>query len=229
MSDDGNSTEIKRSTLKALVDELRGRCEAICRIQGGPTYYGEEVAIFSEVAEERKLFLGNSGAELDRPPDDEGNEHQVWFIEDRTAVLKATWPDFFGKLVIYSSSDNPNASPIGYLERWHLHNEIFGDSVEFVGALKTEEGLRLIIRQPAIAGTPATESQIREFFETTGWQPFMIGNDLAFFDPSTGIAVSDTHPGNLILMSDGNFAPIDLRVQKLTPTLVDAVKGMLIS
>ena len=113
------------------------------------------------------------------------------------------------------------------MERWYLHNEIFGDEVEFIGAYQTDRGLRLIIRQPAIAGTPATDSQIREFFESTGWLPFTIGSDLAFFDPETDIAVSDTHPGNLVLTADGSFAPIDLRVQKLTPVLADAVKQMI--
>ena len=105
-----------------LADELRRRCEAICRLQGGHTYYGEEVAVFCEFAEEKGLFL--------------------------------------------------------------------------------EEVPR---------------------FEEAGWKPFLIGSDLAFFDPQTRIAVSDTHPGNLILMADGNFAPIDLRVQQLTPVLAEAV------
>lgn len=56
--------------------------------------------------------------------------------------------------------------------------------------------------------------------------PFQIGLDLAYFDPDLEIAISDTHPGNLVLMDDGTLAPIDLRVQKLTPNLVDAVRRL---
>jgi hypothetical protein len=38
--------------------------------------------------------------------------------------------------------------------------------------------------------------------------------------------ISDTHRGNLILMSDGLLAPIDLRIQKLSGSLLDIVKSL---
>jgi len=226
MTDDRHRTEASRVALETHVEELRRRCEAACRFSGGHTLYGEEVGIFRDYAGEGAFFYREEPPELNRPPDDEGNEHQVWFLPDLDAYLKITWPDFFGKLVVYSQSDSPDASPIGYLERWHHHNELFGDSADFLGAWDSPHGLRLVIRQPAIAGTPATEAQIRQFFEDTGWQPFQIGLDLAFFDPELEIAISDTHPGNLVLMDDGLLAPIDLRVQRLTPNLVDAVRQL---
>ena len=37
------------------------------------------------------------------------------------------------------------------------------------------------------------------------------------------IVISDTHRGNLILMDDGLLAPIDLRVQPLSGSLLDPV------
>jgi hypothetical protein len=82
------------------------------------------------------------------------------------------------------------------LERWHLHNEVFGDQAVFLGALQSDAGLRLLICQPAIAGTPATDEEIRRFFTDSGWKPFVI---------------------------DGNIAPIDLRVQPLSDSLLDTV------
>ncbi|MEM9280258.1 MAG: hypothetical protein AAGA96_00390 [Verrucomicrobiota bacterium] len=226
MGDDGDSTEASRVALQTHVEELRRRCEAVGRFQGGPTYYGEEVSLFRTYCDEGDFWFSQAPEEVEDAPDDEGNEHQVWFLSQSNSYLKVTWPDFFGKLVVFSSADTPNASPIGYLERWHLHNELFGDSAEFLGAWESSQGLRLVIRQPAIAGAPATEAQIRQFFEETGWQPFQIGLDLAFFDPERAIAISDTHPGNLVLMEDGMLAPIDLRVQPLTPSLVDAVEKL---
>jgi hypothetical protein len=209
--------------LQAHVEELRSRCEAASRLQGGSTYYHEELGIFRSYAEENGLFLQSPPAELSRAPDDEGNEHQVWFMPEAEAFLKATWPDFFGLLVVHRPNEEHKASPIAYLERWHLHNELFGDLVGFLGALESPNGLRLIIRQPAIAGTPATDEEIQRFFIDSGWKRFVIEGNVAFFDPSRHLVISDTHRGNIILMEDGLLAPIDLRVQPLTGSLLDTV------
>ena len=90
-------------------------------------------------------------------------------------------------------------------------------------ALQSDAGLRLLIRQPAIAGTPATEEEIRRFFTDSGWKPFVMEGNIAFFDPERKIVISDTHRGNIILMDDGLLAPIDLRVQPLSDSLLDTV------
>ncbi|RPJ32901.1 MAG: hypothetical protein EHM17_12105 [Verrucomicrobiaceae bacterium] len=209
--------------LQAHVEELRSRCEAASRLQGGSTYFHEELGIFRSYAAEGGLFLRSPPAELSRPPEDEGNEHQVWFIPDSEAFLKATWPEFFGLLVIHRPNEEHKASPIAYLERWQLHNELFGDQVEFLGALQTDSGLRLLIRQPAIAGTPATDEEIQRFFTESGWKRFVIEGNTAYFDPSRRLVISDTHRGNIILMDDGLLAPIDLRVQPLAGSLLDTV------
>lgn len=209
--------------LKAHVEELCRRCEAVSRLQGGSTYYAEELGIFRDYAHQAGLIIETPPDELNRIPDEEGNEHQVWFLPDSETVLKATWPDFFGLLVVHRPHEEHKASPIAYLERWHLHNEVFGDQVVFLGALQTDTGLRLLIRQPAIAGTPATEEEIRSFFTESGWLPFMVEGNIAFFDPDRKIVISDTHRGNIILMDDGLLAPIDLRVQAISGSLLDTV------
>jgi hypothetical protein len=71
--------------------------------------------------------------------------------------------------------------------------------------------------------TPATDEQIRSFFTDSGWLPFVIEGNTALFDPEQKIVISDTHRGNLILMADGLLAPIDLRVQALSDSLLDTV------
>lgn len=135
--------------LKAHVEELRSRCEAVSRLQGGSTYLYEEVGIFLDYIDECGLILDTAPEELSRPPDDEGNEHQVWFLPEEAAILKAT-----------------------------------------------------------------------------GWKRFSIDSDVAFFAPDQGIAISDTHRGNIILMEDGLLAPIDLRIQLLTGSLIDSVSKL---
>jgi len=207
--------------LKAHVEELRSRCQAVSRIQGGATYFHEELAIFTAYARESGLYLAAPPPELSRPPDDEGNEHQVWYLAGTESVIKATWPDFFGLLVIHRPNEELKASPIAYLERWCLHNELFGDQVLFLGAVQAADGLRLLIRQPAIAGQPATDEEIQRFFTDSGWKSFVIDGHTAFFDPARQIVISDTHRGNIILMDDGLLAPNDLRVQQLSGALLD--------
>jgi hypothetical protein len=210
--------------LEAHVAELRSRCEAVARVQGCPTHYLEEVRIFRAYAAESGLILLPSAfPELSRTPDDEGNEHQVWFQRETNTYLKITWPDFYGMLVLYRQDEEDRASPIAYLERWHLHNELFGDGVRFLGALEEGGKLRLIIQQQAIEGAPATLSQINDFFTSNGWQRFVANGEVAYFDSEQRVVISDTHRGNLILMDDALLAPIDLRVQPLEGALLDYV------
>lgn len=171
MSDERNSAEDPRCSLEAQAHELRRRCEAISRFQGGHTYFEEELGIFRSWAEESGCLLDLPPVELSRTPYFEANEHQVWFQTESNCCFKATWPGFFGKRVVHAPDDSPDSLPIEYLERWHLHNELFGDSIQFIGAWDSPPGMRLLISQPAIAGQPASDEQIRQFFETSGWQP----------------------------------------------------------
>ena len=129
-------------------------------------------------------------------------------------------------LVIHRNNEEAKASPVAYLERWLLHNELFGDGVQFLGILNSNEAMRLLISQPAIHGTPATTEQIDTFFRSHGWQPFKVDNHQAYFDSERNVVISDTHRGNIILMDDGLLAPIDLRVQLLSSSLADTVKKL---
>lgn len=217
---------IERISIQAHVEELGRRVASAGRFQEGHPSYEEQLRIFVEYAEQRGLFLDRKPEEVSRPPDEEGNEHQVWFIGSAGLFVKVTWPDFFGLKVIYRSDEDERSSPIQYLERWDLHNRHFGDRVEFSGVLRTADGLRLVIQQPAVAGKPASVEQIESFFTSNGWRPFSVDGNLAFYDPVRKIAVSDTHPGNLVMMEDGLLAPIDLRVQALDDVLTDAVEGL---
>jgi hypothetical protein len=64
-----------------------------------------------------KRVFSSAPAELNPPPSDEGNEHQVWFLPEESAFVKVTWPDFFGLSVLYRQDEDSHASPIAYLER----------------------------------------------------------------------------------------------------------------
>jgi hypothetical protein len=129
-------------------------------------------------------------------------------------------------LVVHRNDEEPAASPIEYLERWAWHNELFGDSVEFIGVLDTAKGLRLIISQPAIEGRPASEEEIDTFFRSHGWKRIVISGDIAYFDSVKKMVISDTHRGNIIAQENGLLLPIDLRVQQLKGTLLEVVRKL---
>ena len=147
----------------------------------------------------------------------------MWFRRESNTYLKVTWPDFFGLLVIHRPDEDERASPIAYLERWHLHNELFGDNVRFLGVVEAGGNMRMVIEQPAIKGVPATLEQINDFFTRNSWRRFSVDGEVAYFDPERQVVISDTHRGNLILMEDGLLAPIDLRVQSLSGAMLDYV------
>jgi hypothetical protein len=157
-------------SLEAHVEELRRRREATARLQGSATHYLEEVRLFRNYAVERGLcHLPSALPELTREPDDEGNEHQVWYRRDFYTYLKVTWPDFFGLLVIHRPDEDERASPIAYLERWHLHNKLFGDNVRFLGVVEAGGNMRMVIEQPAIKACPPLWSRSTIFSpETVG-------------------------------------------------------------
>ena len=81
----------------------------------------------------------------------------------------------------------------------------------------------MVIQQQAIEGEPATLEQINDFFTSNDWKRFMVGGEVAYFDPERNVVISDTHRGNIILMEDGLLAPIDLRVQALSGAMLDYV------
>jgi len=92
MSTHGPSHAPAGIPLQALVAELRSRGEAISRLQGGATYFHEELGIFRHVAAEQSLFFQAPPDELSRTPDEEGNEHQAWYARREnfsTAIRRA--------------------------------------------------------------------------------------------------------------------------------------------
>ena len=226
MSDYGISGRDATCSLEELVALLRKSCETITRFQGGDTFYQEEIEVFKNIAQQKGLFLKEPPAVCSTPPSDAGNEHQVWHLPDEGLFLKATWPNCFGMRVIYRPHEERLASPIEYLERWLISNQIFGDSVDFLGVIEEASGMRLIITQPAIVGEPATEDEINDFFLSKAWSKLEIEGNTAYVDFEQAIAISDTHRGNIIALKSGLLLPIDLRVQKLSDSLLDTARQL---
>ena len=229
---------------KTCVEELLACTEAVCGFCGGiPPTFEEGLRAFSDFAARGDHFRGASdpifhGSEYLGG----GDEHEVRLPtpsasirldqEDLGAwgdpsVVKITYPGLFGLRVVYRQDESRHCTPLEYFERWQLHCEMFGDDAEFLGVVKTSEGLRTVIRQKLIEGEPASDEEIDQFFRGNEWLPFRWNNNLAYFDEAREVVVSDTHPGNLVKMPDGKLAPIDLRVQRAKGGVLDAIRRMI--
>lgn len=217
---------IKSIPVELSYQKLKERCEADLGISTCDVYFSEAQQIFRAYCESEDLWEPHCPL-IDRPADDKGQEHSVWYEPSDCCYYKLTHPGFFGLNVIYRDETDRDANPIEYQHRWVLHNYYFGDSIEFLGAYPTPQGLSLLIRQPAIRGKPASLEEIRDFFRQPGWIPLKIGNEIAYFIPEENVVISDTHRGNLVKMPNGLLAPIDLRMQAVHGALLDAVLAKL--
>lgn len=149
-------------------------------------------------------------------------EHTVGFYSEAGLWLKTTHPGRAGVGVEFQYDLIPPFSitgafardllPSEYLARMILHNREFKDDVRFEGYLDHEEP-SLVVSQPDIGGTPATEEQVSGQMTELGYLPLgllQIGkpNAFSFYHPRKRIAVFDAHPGNFF-HSDGTTIPID--------------------
>jgi hypothetical protein len=61
------------------------------------------------------------------------------------------------------------ATPMEYLDRWRLNNEVFGDDVMLASVIQWKDGLISFgITQPQYQGAPAETRDIERFFGESG-------------------------------------------------------------
>lgn len=77
---------------------------------------------------------------------DETGEHEVRFREDDRRVVKKTWPGTFGMIPEWFPDGwRPgSASPLDYLQRFILHNQLFQDDVQLEGVILSDKPSTLI-------------------------------------------------------------------------------------
>lgn len=90
-----------------------------------------------------------------------GAEQNVFFKADASRVIKVTKPPFFGLRSFLKEYAN-NAL-------WA--NFLFEDDIQFEGVLAVEQGVSVVVSQPAIEGGAASIGQIASWFEKQGYVP----------------------------------------------------------
>lgn len=144
-----------------------------------------------------------------------GSEHDVW--EFRGEMWKITRANHFGWTVLPGDNGLPEvseATPLEYLVRWQITNNILGDTIRLRGIHSDERGTRVIISQPFVAGPYPTREQAKGLMDAIGFvlvPSFSVGaqDESSFFNPEFNIALFDAANDNSIL-SDDTPVPVDI-------------------
>ena len=182
---------------------------------------------------EAQRFTSTFGA---RPDDDyyrllglegsvAGNEHSVVFPQSSGRVIKITHPDKFGKAypIVDGIPTHSNATPLEYLDRLLLSNQVFSDEVRLERVVIDQEGaMRLITSQPLVVGTQPDDVEVHDALRDLGFDPFEsvdgkpMTND--WFRELDQVLAFDAHAGNFIKTSEGFVLAIDIYVEAMTGT-----------
>lgn len=173
--------------------------------------YDESLRRLVQWAEQAGCFFENV-----QPLKEGGREHDLTFDEEGAFWLKFTKPAAAGYVVSFESGAPAlePALPLEYLERLILQNELFADTVSFVGVAGTRRQPRIVTRQPHLAGEGASREEIISLMvEELGFRllpdRYSVGyvDSLAFLRDD--LAVFDLRPANVVRTPDGLIAPID--------------------
>ena len=153
-----------------------------------------------------------------------GVEHDVVFDYGTGTVLKFTKPAKAAYVVNFDlgTPKMVPGMPLEYLERLMLQNEIFGDSLRFVGLGGDHDGRRIITRQNIVVGRAARwEEIIGLMVEELGFTKLRhnhgIGYDDSYAFVRDDAVVFDLRPANVFVTEDGVIVPVDCIPVRLPP------------
>ncbi|MBE7493755.1 MAG: ATP-binding cassette domain-containing protein [Verrucomicrobiaceae bacterium] len=193
------------STLESAIRHLRSGAGPGGASSGGEVRKSQREEQFKQLVEwakaSGKLISGDRWTQ----PTASGQEHRVYYDESRQRAIKVTNTGSCG--LGYLDGEAVPALPLDYLERWHLQNEIFGDTVEFEGVMQSASGSSLVVSQAWLTGEVPTDDEISECLRQFGFQPTALPE--CYYSPSRDQAAMDCHDGNFVKAGDW-VIPIDI-------------------
>lgn len=146
-------------------------------------------------------------------------EHRIWFDSGSGRVIKITHPGRFGRTVrlisprpeaareLYRLVRFADASPLEYLDRLALHDELFGRSVRVLGVVRDDGSkLSMVISQVFLHGMRPTDAEVRLFLTSDGFR--QLGFEPAYYRSRDRMAVFDAHSANFV-RTGGHIVPFD--------------------
>lgn len=153
------------------------------------------------------------------PAREGGLEHRLWLDDASGRVIKATLPGRFGRMVRLVQPPPEkrelnrlirfgHATPLEYLDRLALHNEVFGDDGRVLGVVcDALKQLSIVISQVFLQGTRPLDSEVRRFMQAAGFR--QLGAEPAFFRARDRVAAFDAHTANFV-RTGGETVPFDV-------------------
>ena len=191
--DDGNTT---RSALASAESYIAGSPGTGSPGDGSSEAFAPAFEALLEWGEAQGLIRPQSDFEFfNRAPDGHGDEHEGWFDEISNLWKKATYPNRFG----LAWGREGTATAREYLHRLLLQNQYFGDDIQLVALINSNEKLRVLISQPHIAGEPAAYCEINRWFVNLGFVCLTFGERIAWYKAREILLIADAHEMSLKL------------------------------
>jgi hypothetical protein len=199
--------------VRAALDHLRG-VQASGGEASGPPSLARQKTHLREWAEGLGLLLN---AEDIVPRLERGGQEHDWF-QDGDRVVKVTRDGVFGlspgiELALVSSSGDARcfhlweATPLEYLERLDLHNQLVPDLNHLEGIFTQGDGdLAVVTSQPRFDIVPVSEAEIDDWFAAQGFRKV---TSSAYYREEDNLGVFDAHDKNVVRAGD-TFVPFDV-------------------
>jgi hypothetical protein len=192
---------------------------------GGGESFAASFAALLEWGESRGLIRPeNEFPFFLRRPDGYGDEHEAWFDEPTSRWFKATYPNRFG----LAWGRDGSATAGEYLTRLILQNRYFGDDLEVVALVESNQKLRVVTSQRHVPGEPATYAAIQAWFVEIGFRRLQIADRIAWYREDANLLVADAHEGNVMQTAVEGIIPIDLNIIQPDEALKSALLSYLI-
>lgn len=155
----------------------------------------------------------------------------MWLDEKSQRYFKATHAGRFGFSVVPlpdGTVELTGATPLEYVERLLLANELFNDDIRLEGIAIEKKKTVVVTTQAAIRGAAVNAEEMTTFMEKLWFAPLRglsLGRlgALAFYRDLDEVAAFDAHPGNFVKDDDGIVLPIDLVLVRAEAELQNAL------
>jgi hypothetical protein len=169
-----------------------------------------------------------------RPPQTDeltGGEHFVEIHEETGLVFKSTRPGKFGFGVDVElvhprgwksrpriTAGLVDATPEEYLFRLIQQNELFGDEVRVMGAVRYPQGVSILTSQPFYPGNRTEQAVIDSWFESRGWIKIQ-DKAGAYYAAGRDLLIMDALPRNVLTLENGEIMPFDVVIVRPSESL----------
>lgn len=216
--DPGEAASLRRADgadlVGAALSHLRRGLPSTGAAHGTPTLARQKESL-REWA--RGLGLLLSPAKLPTKVVRGGQEHDLFHDEATDRYFKVTRGGIFGlapgiDLALVSSGEDARrfhlweATPLEYLERLHLQNQLVPGLNRLEGVLDPGDDLAVVISQPRFDLVPVTQPEIDAWFERLG---FVKVTECGYYRAEDNLGIFDAHTKNLVRFHD-DLIPFDV-------------------